>query len=60
MHVSSPRPRLVRIAATFLACCTLAAGCGVERPVSDASQLHPNGIGLDIETVKPPTRNPGR
>ena len=33
-----------------------AAGCSSEKPVGDAQKFHPDGIGIDIESAKVPSK----
>ncbi len=47
------------LAASTLVFCTLIAGCG-DKPSAEAEKMHPNGIGLDIETIPKPAAKPSR
>ena len=50
--------RTAWVASLFLLC-AMVAGCGPQ-PVTESEKMHPNGIGLDIETIQKPTGKPSR
>ena len=39
--------------------CAWLSGCEAQKPVGDAQKYHPEGIGIDAETIKIPAK-PGR
>ncbi len=45
--------------ASALILCALISGCGA-KPSAEAEKMHPDGIGLDIETIPKPAAKPSR